>query len=467
MKLAINLKIMQASNSSGEFWVVKRNSFFLNKKAIAFSIGIVLLATISAFAQQRKLTLEEAISSGLKNNFSILIAENDAEIAGNNNSAGNAGFLPSIGLTGGVRENIASIRTENTSSEVTETKGANTTSLSASASLDWRLFDGMGMFIRKDRLELMQSLGETAFQSTVENVVSQIIVSYFAVVQNKNRLQVLQNAIDFSNTRLELIQKKYEIGSASELAYLQATTDLNSDSASYLQQMAALKNAKAYLNELLVEDFESDFDVLDEIQFDHIMNYQEIKEALPNMNSQIALAHQRTAIADLDYKLTHSPKYPQLDFFTDYNFSSSRYDYGQIRLNRNLGPAFGLNLSLPIFDGLNKRRISANAKIEAESSKFELEQTIRAVDSELYQLYNDYQVNMKLVTLELANLKVAQQNTKIAFEKFRVGELSDIDLRQIQLSQLQAENSLLSAQYMAKRSETELLRLSGKLIRNK
>ncbi len=439
----------------------------LRMKVIYFPIFLVCFSTIPAFSQQHKVSLDEVIAVGLKNNFSILIAENDALIAKNNNTAGNAGFLPSVGINGGIRENIASIKTENAASEVSKTNGANTTTITAGASLDWTLFDGIGMFIKKDRLSLLQNLGETSFQSTVENVVSQIIVSYYAVVQNKNRLQVLQNAIDFSNTRHELIRKKYEIGSASELAYLQATADLNSDSASYLQQVVNLKNAKARLNELIVENPDTDFDVVEEISFEQSMNYVEIKAALPSINSQIAIAKNRAAIADLDYKLTHSPKYPRLDFFSDFNFTDSRYDYGQTRRNQNVGPVFGLNMSLPIFDGFNKRRASANAKIEAENSKFELEKAIRDMEAQLYQLFNDYQINMKLVTLESANLKVSQQNTKIAFEKFRVGEMSDIDLRQIQLSQLQAENSLLSAQYFAKQSETELLRLSGKIIRNK
>ena len=45
--------------------------------------------------------------------------------------------------------------------------------------------------------------------------------------------------------------------------------------------------------------------------------------------------------------------------------------------------------------------------------------------------------------------------------------MSDYELRQIQLSELEAENSLLASQFQAKKSETELLRLSGKLIEDK
>ena len=133
----------------------------------------------------------------------------------------------------------------------------------------------------------------------------------------------------------------------------------------------------------------------------------------------------------------------------------------------NSGPVVGINLSLPIFDGLNKRRVAANAKIDAESTKLEYEKVLKGTEETLWQIYNEYKTNLKLVTLETANLEVAKTTSKISFERFRVGAMSDYELRDIQLAELEAENSLLVALFMAKKSETELLRLSGKLIESK
>ena len=426
----------------------------------------LLIAVLSASAQLQRLTLQDALAKGLSNNFSILIAGNDAEISQNNNTLGNAGFLPTVGATGSFRSSYLSLENKDQLGNVTKTSNANSQTLSGGASLDWTLFDGFGMFLRRDKLSMLESMGETAYKTTVENVLSEIIMSYSAVVQSSNRLQVLQNAINFSNVRFELVKKKYQIGSASELAFLQATTDLNADSASYLRQEVALKNAKANLNTILVVAPETDFETESTISFGEIIDIMPIKDSLASVNSSVQLAKQRSLVANLDYRIAHSPQYPQLGFFTDYNYSNVKNDYGQTRANRSVGPVVGLNLIIPIFDGGNKRRQATNARIEAESSKYEYEQTLRQIESTLFQVYNDYLSNLKLVKLEEANLKVAVQNTKIAFEKYRVGEMSDIDLRQIQLSQLEAENSLLVAQYQAKISETELLRISGKLIKD-
>jgi len=413
------------------------------------------------------MTLDEAITTGLSNNFSIRISKNDNEISKNNNTIWNAGFLPHLGVSGTARRSALSSEITSASGVVSKSDNDVTSSLSLGAALDWTLFDGFKMFIQKDKLGLLQKQGETSARVTVENVLSEIIVTYYSIIQNKNRLRVLQDAIDFSNRRRELIMRKYQIGSASELAYLQSVIDLNADSAAFIRQQATLKNAKAGLNYLLVTDPASDYEVSDTITFLELPDYKTLVSSLPVSNVQIELATQNSSIAEMNYRLTHSPKYPQIDFFTDYNFNRSKYDFGTTSLNKNYGPVVGLGISYSIFDGFSRRRNSANALIQRETTDIQLQQVTKQIESQIFQLYNDYQNNLKLVKFETENVKMSKKNTFIAYEKYRLGELSDIDLRQIQIMQLEAENSRLLAQFQAKQTETELLRISGKILSNR
>lgn len=433
-------------------------------KKISFAFVFLLSFTILARGQSGSLSLEEAISIGLKNNFSIQISKNDSKVAGNNNTLGNAGFLPILNASGGLRKSVSNSNTEDQQGIKNESSNLQTNTVNAGVSLDWTLFNGFGMFIKKEKLGSLQNFQQTATRATIENTLSEIVISYFAIVQLKNLLQVLQNAIDFSNSRYELTRKKLQIGTASELAFLKSSTDLNADSASFLRQKVALTNAKSRLKALLVMETTTDFEVSSAIKFDKILDYSGLRDSLSFTNSQINLAKQSAGIALLDYRLTHSPKYPQVAFFTDYTLTHSKNNFGSYAVSQNTGPVFGLNLSIPIFDGFNKSRISANARIEAESTKLSYQQILVNTEATLWQIYNEYRNDLKLVTLETANLEVARHTAKISFEKFRVGEMSDYELRQIQLTELESENSLLSAQFQAKKSETELLRLSGKLI---
>ena len=436
-------------------------------RIIVIGVLLLLLQSFQTRSQTNVMTLEDAITTGLGNNFSIRISKNDNEISKNNNTVGNAGFLPVVGVSGSGSKSVLTTENTSVSGAVSKSDKNGTTLLSLGASLNWTLFDGFRMFIQKDKLGLLQKQGETSARVTVENVLSEIVVTYYSIIQNKNRLRVLQDAIDFSNRRRELINRKYQIGSASELAYLQSVIDLNADSAAFLRQQVTLKNAKAGLNYLLVTDPASDYEVSDTITFLELPDYKTLVSSLPVSNVQIELATQNSSIAEMNYRLTHSPKYPQIDFFTDYNFSRSKYDFGTISLNKNYGPVVGLGISYSIFDGFSRRRNSANAQIQRETTDIQLQQVTKQIESQIFQLYNDYQNNLKLVIFETENVKMSKKNTFIAFEKYRLGELSDIDLRQIQIMQLEAENSRLLAQFQAKQTETELLRISGKILSNR
>ncbi len=433
-------------------------------KRVPISIFLILCLSALVKGQTGNLNLEEAISTGLRNNFSIQIAGNDAKIAGNNNTAGNAGFLPVVNLNGGIKENFSSVNTKDQNGVSAPESNQKTGTTNMGVTLDWTLFNGFGMFLRKEKLGSLQTYQEASMRATIENTVSEIITSYFAVVQLQNSIQVLQNAINFSNSRYELTRKKLQIGTSSELAFLKSSTDLNADSAAFLRQKVALSNAKSKLNTLLVLAPDKDFEAITPIVFDKKLDYNSLKSVLSSANSQVNLARQSADISLLDYRLTHAPKYPQIGFFTDYNWSKSNYNWGSNSTSQSGGPLVGLTVTVPVFDGFNKNRTSANAKITAESSTLTYQMILKNTEASLWQLFNEYENNLKLVKLETANLEVARHEVKISLERFRVGEMSDYELRQIQLAELEAENSMIVAQFQAKKSETELLRLSGKLI---
>jgi outer membrane protein TolC len=60
-------------------------------------------------------------------------------------------------------------------------------------------------------------------------------------------------------------------------------------------------------------------------------------------------------------------------------------------------------------------------------------------------------------------MQFAHLNWDIAQEKYKLGALNDVELRETQKKLLDAENRLLQSQFRCKSAEIELLRLSGQL----
>jgi len=79
-------------------------------------------------------------------------------------------------------------------------------------------------------------------------------------------------------------------------------------------------------------------------------------------------------------------------------------------------------------------------------------------------LFSGYSNNLRLLELEEQNLATASENLEIAFERYKLGNLSGLELREVQKSLLDAEERLLSVQYQVKSAEISLLLISGQIM---
>jgi len=124
---------------------------------------------------------------------------------------------------------------------------------------------------------------------------------------------------------------------------------------------------------------------------------------------------------------------------------------------------YGLTLGMNLFDGLNQQRREKNALIEKENREWQYREVEQSVRADQITVFNGYTNNLRLLRLEEENLKTAAENLEIALERYKLGNLSGLELREVQLSLLDAEERLLSVQYQAKLAEISLLQISGRM----
>jgi outer membrane protein TolC len=84
--------------------------------------------------------------------------------------------------------------------------------------------------------------------------------------------------------------------------------------------------------------------------------------------------------------------------------------------------------------------------------------------ADLLTIYNAYINNLRLLELELQNLDVANETLDIALDRYKLGVLSGLELREAQQSLLGAEERLLSIQYQTKLAEVSLLQIAGRIM---
>ncbi len=425
----------------------------------------LLLFTFSTVFAQEKLTLEQAVQIALENNYSIKIARNDLRIADNNNTIGNAGFLPSVDASGSARQSLTSGSQEFIGDRGKQSyTNAKNTSLDGNIGLNWTIFDGMNMFINSDRLEEISDLSRLELKYQIENTIYQVENLYFDIVRQKKVLELRREAVELSQDRFEISSDKFDLGSASKLEKLQAQVDLNEDRSQLLDQEAIVKNLKISLNEMLARDKSIDFAVDTTINLQQPIELAPLKEKSLNENTEIRIAQTNITLSEIEKNSIESQYYPKFSLFANYGYNYLAADAGFLKSRTEYGFDYGLSMQFNIFNGFNTQRQKENAEIRIMTGREQLEQVQSAVESDLIRTHNDYTQKLQLVKMERENLSVAEENLDIAMERFQLGTYSQLELRQAQTSYVQAKSRYYSALYNAKTLENRLLLISSQIV---
>jgi len=416
---------------------------------------------------QKVYGLNECIGIGLERNFSLLVTKNSETISNNNYTLGNAGYLPTLDLTGrysGTLNNTTQNPADGSAS--TTSNGVNNTIANAGVALGWSIFSGFNVQTTYKKLNELKQLGALNTQLAAENMVADIISSYYLYIQQVQTVKNLEYAVTLSKERLRIDEERYLLGSNSKLQVLQSRVYLNADSSRLSKQTEVLKAAQIRLNELMaVEDIGASFTSKDtSIDVNPTLLYEKLLEETLIYNTDLNIASKNKTVSEYDYKIIVSRSYPYLTFSTGYNYSLNTYSTGSNKSQVTNGLNYGLTFGINIFDGFNQRRSINNSSIDVKNKELKYLEIEQGIKADLIKLYYAYSNNLKLVTLEEQNLQTATENLDIALERYRLGSLSGIDLREVQKSLLDAKESLLSIQFQTKLAEISLQLISGKIM---
>lgn len=425
-----------------------------------------LLSPIAAQAQQM-LTLEDAIQQGITKQYSIQISRQRERIAANENSLGNAGFLPTV--TGSASKNytvsgldqsfFGGLRPPLVQS------GVNSNSSNTGVAMAWTLYDGQGMFVLRDRFKELQNLGAKQTESNIENLIALISTTYYDIIRQNLRVNNFKKGLEISNDRLKLAKDRYEVGQGSKVDYYSAQVDFNEDKALLIAQEQSYTNTKIGFNTLLVKEYKADFQIVNNIDLLPKLTLNELKMSALSQNPTLIGAILSKKISDLDTKNLQSQQKPQIDLLAGYNLNTvaNGAGFGVEKGSSNVFN-YGLRATINIFDGYNQKRRIQNAKINAEIAALQVEDLKNALLSTLEKTYVTYENSMNLIQLETENYTIAKQNIDIAFDRFKVGIATSYELREVQRNAVAAETRLIEAKFAAKAAEIELIRLSGNLL---
>ncbi|MBR3702243.1 MAG: TolC family protein [Alistipes sp.] len=428
------------------------------------SIISVLAFAVSADAQ-RVLSLKECLETGLQNNYDLLIVRNEQQIAANNATAANAGMLPTLDLSAGYSGAADNTTTYPREGESETVKGAYDQVVDVGVGLGWTIFDGFKLRTNYKKLQEMKTLGVLKTRLEVEDFVANLTAEYYNLIQQTLRLKNYRYAVALSRERLRITEARYRIGDFSRLDWLQARVDFNADSSQYMSQQELVTASRIRINELMANNdvTEKCFARDSVIDVNSALKWEELESNMNELNSELLIANRNTAISELELKAIKSRNYPYLNLSAGYGYTRQLYGKNDPKGRGTLGPNVGLKLGFTIFDG-NRRREQRNARIEVENAQYTQEQLKQSLMADLATFWQAYTNNLEVINLEQQNLVAAKENYEIAMERYLLGDLPGIEMREAQKSLLDAEERILTAEYNTKLCEISLMQISGNIL---
>lgn len=438
----------------------------MNKKYLTF-ITIILLGSFG-FSQE-KLTKQQAINLALENNYGIKIARNNVQIAKNNASIFNSGYLPVINVN-------SSANYSKTNSEFTLQNGAtNTTegdvskSLNASIGLSYTLFDGLGRVYNFKKLKETHNLSQLEAKTIIENTLLQLFTIYFEAAYLTDNTSNILKSLNISKERLKRAQYNFEYGQNTKLEVLNAEVDVNNDSILYINTKQQLANTKRDLNLLMGRKIATHFEIETNVTFNSLFKLSELISKSKQHNVEIEKVNNNIKISELDIKVNRAGFLPNLSFNGAYrhNRVENEGDYNFAKKILANGINANLSLNWNLFDGGTTKTRTQNAKINANNYAIEKEQIIEEIERNVTNALEIYNNALFVLKAEEINVETNKRNFQRTEEQFKLGQVTSIEFRQAQINLLNAQNSLNQAKYEAKYAELNLLQLSGDLLNTK
>ncbi len=413
------------------------------------------------FAQDSLLTAQDAVKIAIENNYGIIISKNNIEIGAINNNWANAGAVPIISASGNKVAGVNNLQQNLSNGTITKKNGNTTQNFNAGVEVNWQVFDGFRMFATKKRLEELERNGQYAFRKNLNETVYNVITSYYNIVTLTEKIKATLEQIDLYNDRYFLAERRFEIGTGAKYEVLEAQVDLNEQRSNLLSLQNSIAIAKSSLSNFLGKRPDTTYKVIDTIIVQPLPALSDAQNKIDNQNPGILLANSDLAILLETRKEVNAARLPVVTLNGFYNFVRSRNSAGFTLLNQTYGPSGSVGVSIPIFNGGLVKKQLAITDIQIKNQDLTIAQTKNDIQTSLTNAYINYNNSLKAVELEKNNLVLATENISIATQRYKVLNITSVELRQIQISYNDAKNRLYNALYQAKVAEAGIALLTG------
>lgn len=441
---------------------------------------LVMMFTIGAvecIAQSDTLTLKRCIEIGIENNLTLQQKQQDIHIAEIGQSENRHKLIPVIQGYANFVHNVERATSVTDGSNLSKLLGVDAPYM-VGKGLDFQTTGGfqLSMPLYNQTLytgiqiaDKMKEISEASYEKAKEDLTVEISKLYYLAQTTAKQIELIRSNIGRMESLKSITSAFYDNDMALNVDVQRVDinlenlrTQLTNAEAMYEQQLNLLRYTL---------DFAPDTPILLSTLKSH-MDYDDsylLRGLSPDLY-ELQLLNMQSVVLQKQKKMINQGYLPTLSLvgatqWTAFTDKFKNYFHTHPTNKWYNHTYWGIQLNLPIFDGLAKRNKSRKVAAQYTQLQTTIADTEKKLQTQYQNSLNDWHNNIRNAERQQENYRLAESVYLVTSDQYKEGVASMSDLLQDEMRMTEAQNGYISALYKYMVSELSLLKLTGQLNR--
>jgi outer membrane protein TolC len=442
-------------------------------KSIKLSV-IGILLSLGAIAQESKtveLSLQECVQMAIEQNINAEKARIDLEKSGNRTSETRSALLPKVNVSASFMDFLEKSKTLLPGIIVGRPGNLPVemgTQYNATAALNVTqvLYNQSALTAMKIARQ-MEAMSELGIEKVSIELTTEISKLYFLTQTTARQENLMGENIVRVKRLSDIIQLLVENGMGKETDFERISVSLEN---LYTQQSNAQAVHEQQLNMIkfmLEIPLETALVLTDSVDMSLLLKMPELLSDFSD-HIDIRMLEKQLEMNRLNESLIKAGYLPTVAFVGQYGVTGYREEFGNYFRDSDENDWFtssyiGLNLSIPIFDGFEKRSKTRQARLETQKTVMTLDNTMERFNVNYQNALNNYHNHKNNVERQNKNIALAEKVYQETALKYREGLATMSDVLQDEMALSSAQAAYLNALYQFREAEVNILSLNGEI----
>ena len=399
----------------------------------------VLLILLFCLVNAQTLSVDEAVRIALENKAAITNAEKDVTIAKLNRNSTASLLLPSINASNSFRETTYG-----------NSILSGSESYSGGVNLSQSLFNFGGKVNSVRQSDNSYQISRIQKRSTTSRIILNVYTFYYDYLKNSELYEIAKEDLQLSQRQLDLVKQQFDLGAVSKTDYLKATVRYGTAKSTLLNRELSFNNSfKNLRNSMGLIGTDTLINLPKKVEINLIIpSFDEAYQLMLSSSPSLNILDRRVTSAKIGVKQSWASSLPSLNMSLGYNATSSDQVTKQY-FEDNYIKSENLTLSIPLFNGFRQRNDIKISKLQLSQEQASYSSAIKDAEVDLYSLLNRLNNYEELIPIQEEVLLSAEEDLKLAQQKYELGSADILELLDAQLAVIQASSSLVSTKYDA------------------